>query len=424
VTPRPVRSWPLLAVGELPGYRDAADAVTAQMPIGVEDMRRCHVVFVLLVAAGCGNALMIDPGLEPNLREALERASRRDEPAVRFLIENMPERDRESVPTDVLLAHARLAREVMNEVPWGRTIPEEIFLNYVLPYAQADEKREDWRSVFYKDLLPLVSDCVTSSDTAQVLNRTIFKKYGVVYSTKRPKACQSPSESISAGMASCTGLSIMLANACRAVGVPARIVGIPRWPDGRGNHTWVEIWDSGEWHFTGAAEPDKRGLDRGWFVKRAASAKRDSRLHAIYAASFRRTGTTFPLPWRGGKGDVPAVNVTDRYAPPPAEVAEPADHAKRWCILAIDVLDRRGGARVQAEVSAVPARGGASLRGSTFSDSDDMNRVLELKLEHGSTYRIAVSHDPARVEHVVNTGARRKVHIKCVLEERVFEEMK
>jgi len=387
-------------------------------------MRRRRLWVVLLLAAGCGSVPDVDPGLGPDLRQALERALGPEESAVSFLIENMPERDRESVSAELLITHARLSRKVMAEVPWGRTVPEEVFLNYVLPYAQADERREDWRGGFYKDLLPLVSDCGTSSDAAQLLNRTIFTKYSVVYSSKRPKACQSPSESIAAGMASCTGLSIMLADACRAVGVPARIVGIPRWPDGRGNHTWVEIWDSGEWHFTGAAEPDKRGLDRGWFVKRAATADRDSRLSSIYAASFRKTGTMFPLPWRGGKGDVPAVNVTDRYAPPSAEVADPADHPKRWCVLAVDVFDRRGGARVQAEVSAVPVDGGTALSGSTFADSDDMNRLLELKLRPGSEYRIEVSRGDSRVEHVVNTGTRRKIHFKCVLRERVFEETK
>jgi hypothetical protein len=37
------------------------------------------------------------------------------------------------------------------------------------------------------------------------------------------------------GLASCSGLSILLAGACRAVGVPARIVGTPMWSNGHGN---------------------------------------------------------------------------------------------------------------------------------------------------------------------------------------------
>ena len=58
------------------------------------------------------------------------------------------------------------------------------------------------------------------------------------------------------------------------------------WTNGRGNHTWVEIWD-GDWHFVGAAEPDPNGLDRGWFAHDASLAVKDDREHAIYASSFK-----------------------------------------------------------------------------------------------------------------------------------------
>lgn len=89
-------------------------------------------------------------------------------------------------------------------------------------------------------------------------------------------------------MASCTGLSVLLVDACRAVGVPARLAGTPLWTNRSGNHSWVEIWD-GKWHYTGAAEPVGGKLDQAWFTARAATARRDHRLHAIHATSFKRT---------------------------------------------------------------------------------------------------------------------------------------
>ena len=91
----------------------------------------------------------------------------------------------------------------------------------------------------------------------QMLNRSVFPKLKVSYSTQRKKPHQSPSESIEQGKASCTGLSIILSDACRSVGIPARLVGTPLWTNNSGNHTWVEIWDDG-WHFTGACEPTPR----------------------------------------------------------------------------------------------------------------------------------------------------------------------
>jgi transglutaminase-like putative cysteine protease len=114
------------------------------------------------------------------------------------------------------------------------------------------------------------------------------------------------------GMASCTGLSILLIDACRAVGIPARLVGTPLWSDNSGNHTWVEIWDKG-WHFTGACEPTGNQLNQGWFIDRASKAQADHRLHAIYAVTFRKNGQSFPMVWARDVRDVFAVNVSDRY---------------------------------------------------------------------------------------------------------------
>jgi pimeloyl-ACP methyl ester carboxylesterase len=104
-----------------------------------------------------------------------------------------------------------------------------------------------------------------------------------------------------------------LSDACRSVCIPARLTGTPLWTNKSGNHTWVEIWDDG-WHFTGACEPDPKGLDRGWFVGNASQAKKDSVVHAIYAASFKKTKVPFPLVWAPQRKDVFAENVTDRYA--------------------------------------------------------------------------------------------------------------
>src|SRR5262249_35066295 len=148
-----------------------------------------------------------------------------------------------------------LAYRARREVPWGKSVPEEIFLDNVLAYANVNEARDPWRKEMIELCLPLVKECKTASEAAELLNRTIFSKLKVAYSTQRNKPHQSPRESIATGKASCTGLSILLSDACRSVAIPARLVGTPLWADKSGNHTWVEIWDHG-WHFTGACEPD------------------------------------------------------------------------------------------------------------------------------------------------------------------------
>ncbi len=132
-----------------------------------------------------------------------------------------------------------------------------------------------------------------------------------MYNTRRLRTDQCSKESIKQGMATCTGLSIMLVEACRAVGVPARLAGIAAWPGRGGNHTWVEVWDDG-WHFVGAAEPDDKGLDHAWFVGDAAKAIKGSGRNAIHAVTYRSTGTFFPMVW-AESARVPAEDVTDRY---------------------------------------------------------------------------------------------------------------
>ena len=146
----------------------------------------------------------------------------------------------------------------------------------------------------------------------------------VRFSRQRPKADQSPYETIEAKMASCTGLSILLIDACRSVGVPARFAGTPLWTNKSGNHSWVEVWD-GQWHFTGGGEPVGDTLDKAWFSGRAKTAQRDHRLHAIYATSYKHTAQTFPLVWGREIDYVYAVNVTDRYTKPSKDEKVSAD---------------------------------------------------------------------------------------------------
>ena len=262
------------------------------------------------------------------LEKALVAVPRDQRKGMAFLIANMPDSDLLSLKADFLVSNTELAYRARKEVAWGKNIPEELFLNDVLPYANLDEKRDAWRKEFYYLCMPIAKSCKTPAEAAHKLNSEIFKKVNVRYSTERKSPNQSPKESMAQGKASCTGLSIVLSDACRAVCIPARLVGTPLWANKRGNHTWVEIWDK-EWHFTGACEPDPAGLNRGWFVGEAAQAKKDSFEHAIYAASFKKSKVHFPLVWARDKRDVPAENVTDRYTKKANPAKEPPPSGAR-----------------------------------------------------------------------------------------------
>lgn len=239
--------------------------------------------------------------------------------AMKFLLDNMPERDRTSLTREYLLENVALAYEARKSSAWAAAIPEDVFFNDVLPYVSVNERRDNWRKDFVARFGPLIKDCKSAGEAALILNAKIFKQVNVGYHpTKRPKPDQSPYESIEATCASCSGLAILLIDACRAVGVPARFVGTPEWTTGKGdangnhagNHSWVEVWD-GQWHVLGAIEVSP--LDSTWFLGNASKADPTQRRHRIYASSFRKTGVSFPLIWDKKIDYVPAEDVTQSY---------------------------------------------------------------------------------------------------------------
>jgi transglutaminase-like putative cysteine protease len=245
------------------------------------------------------------------LAAAVPSAKGQRRKALAFLLANMPDHDLRSLSGEFLLANVRLACEARREAPWRARITDELFLDCILPYANLNERRDDWRRDFRDRFAPAAWKCRTPGEAARLLNRTVFKTLGVRYhKTKRPKPDQSPYESTAAGYASCTGLSILLVDACRAAGIPARIAGTPLWTDRSGNHNWVEVWDGG-WHYLGAAEPGP--LDKTWFSEKVLTADASRWRHRIYAASFRKTKLHFPLAWAPRNRTVPAIDVTKRY---------------------------------------------------------------------------------------------------------------
>jgi hypothetical protein len=330
------------------------------------------------------------------LVKALKAAPEDQRKGMAFLIANMPERDLKTLKADFLLDNVERAYQVRKQAPWSQKVPEEIFLNDVLPYVNIDEARHPWRKELYELCWPLVKDCKTASEAAQVLNSKIFPKLKVRFSTQRKKASQSPKETIETGLASCTGLSILLSDACRSVGVPARLVGTPLWANLRGNHTWVEVWD-GDWHFTGAAEQDPKGLDRGWFVGDAVQAKADSPKHAIYAASFRTTKVSFPLVWAPSRTDVYAENVTSRYA----KSSTLKDNHTR---VSIRVLQSGGKKRLALPVSVVDGdKADQVFRGDSRGETADPNDMLTFDLLKNHSYVLRLG-KPVRLEKSFKTG--------------------
>ncbi|YCM42550.1 transglutaminase-like domain-containing protein [Verrucomicrobiaceae bacterium 227] len=312
--------------------------------------------------------------------EAKERFGETGAKAAAFLVEGMPAGDRTTLKKEFLMENLELALKARAEFPWAKELPEGVFFNDVLPYASLDETRESWRAEFLEQCRPLVKDCKTTTDAVQAINREFFKIINVHYNTGRKAPNQSPSESKKLGMATCTGLSIILVDACRSVGVPARVAGTALWSNKRGNHTWVEIYDGGEWYYTGADEFDAKGLNRGWFTNDASKAIGHKWEHAIWATSWKKTENHFPMVWAMKNQNVPAVNVTARYT---AKVASSDG------LLYLRVWDRKGGARIVATLND-----GIKTKAGTA----DLNDMATLKAKAGEIVRVTYDGETREVK--------------------------
>ena len=194
--------------------------------------------------------------------------------------------------------------------------PDEIYLEYVLPYSVIREGRDDWRGEFREKFAPLVAGMDDMYSAAVKLDRTIWDIINVHYDTRRDQARQSPRHSMRIHMASCTGISIILIDACRALGIPARLVGC-KWTTIPGNHSWVEVWSRGGWHVLASGEKERK--DNIWFLDYAEKADSSRADRRIYASRWSPSpdGTLFWCTWDfpSRVSDVPADDVTADYLP-------------------------------------------------------------------------------------------------------------
>lgn len=363
-----------------------------------------------MCTATIDDALTLAGENKAEIEKALENAPTEQKKGMEFLIEHMPEVDLKSLTADFLLENVALAYKARSEFPWAKDVPENIFFNDVLPYAVLDECRDNWRRDFYERFTKHVkaADAKTMGDAISAVNRAIKKEVDVEYNTNREKPHQSPYESMKINMASCTGLSILLVDALRSVGIPSRVAGIPMWTTKRGNHNWVEVWTpfTKSWHFL---EYGIDQLDKGWFLADASKANAKSFVHSIYATSWEATDIHFPMVWNMKSKQVNGVNVSDFYI---KLGGGDKKRAENICDLRIDYT-------VDGKRMAIPVvvmQGDVKLGdGVTPKRTDDMNNFYTFPVQKGQMYQIrwlAPDDKKWRTKEVLPTDEDDFKHIK------------
>lgn len=335
------------------------------------------------------NALEIAGNNRSQIEQALLDCEPAQKEGMAFLIAYMPEHDLQQLSSDFLLENVHYAYKAKQSYSWAKALPDSIFFNEVLPYAVLNETRDNWRSDFYNRFSKYVVDAPNIFAAIDSVNKHIRNELLVDYNTKREKPDQSPYESMRQGMASCSGLSILLTDALRSVGIPSRIGGTPNWHDHRGNHNWNEVWADGQWYFT---EYYPSGLNKSWFLADAGKADGNDPETSIYASSWKTTGSHFPLVWDRSIRYVPGINVTERYvalynAEKALEEAKGNKIALAVSMYRNNTCSLQGDNRVAANVDLFCGEeqvGG----GRTSGPTNDMNDVLTFYIDKNKTYSL------------------------------------
>lgn len=202
----------------------------------------------------------------PMLDVRLDTLSAMEREAMEFLYAYMPLSDLADYEPQFYLDQVRYAFKAREEMPWGRTVPEDVFRHFVLVYRVNNENLDTARMVMFRELKERVGG-MSMEEAALEVNHWCHEHVAYRASDSRTSA---PLATMRTSLGRCGEESTFAVTALRAVGIPARQCYTPRWAHCDDNHAWVEVWvagesgESGEWKFLGACEPDPR-LNMGWF---------------------------------------------------------------------------------------------------------------------------------------------------------------
>jgi len=222
--------------------------------------------------------------------------------ALTFLYAYMPIGDITDYDGDFYVKNIRSSFEAKEVMPWGKSIPEEIFRHFVLPIRVNNENLDESRMVFYQELKDRVKG-LSLHDAVLEVNHWCHEK--VIY-TPSDARTSSALASVKTAYGRCGEESTFTVAALRAVGIPARQVYTPRWAHTDDNHAWVEAWVDGKWFFMGACEPEPV-LNLGWFND---PASRGMLMHTKVFGKYNGPEEVMEV-----TKAYTEINVIDNYAP-------------------------------------------------------------------------------------------------------------
>ncbi len=237
------------------------------------------------------NHLAQYPTVRNTINSYLEKGtySKSEKEALEFLYAYMSAKDIADYSVDFFVENIKTSLEAQKEFSWGKKVPKELFLHFVLPIRVNNEDLDISRVVFFNELKDRIKG-MDMKEAALEVNHWCHEKV-----TYRPADARtsSPLATVRTAYGRCGEESTFAVAALRSVGIPARQCYTPRWAHTDDNHAWVEVWADGKWYFIGACEPEPE-LNMAWFT---FPAKRSMMVHTNVFGKYhgKESKTEFPL---------------------------------------------------------------------------------------------------------------------------------
>ena len=213
---------------------------------------------------------------------------------------------------------------------WAGNTSQDLYYEYVVTFSHVNEARNNWRPFLSQvvdriltDHLDIQDTSLTLEDIVKVVNTNLWVRHylgnDVVFKSSQTPLIYDPMSTLVYGYASCTGVSILLADALRGAGVPVRLAGTPAWngETSNGNHNWIEVYDhrTNQWSFieaqpAGGGESLADPCDK-WFCN---PAKMEGGTQVFATRwEFDEERTVYPMAWDRRNMEIPGVNRTEYY---------------------------------------------------------------------------------------------------------------
>lgn len=211
---------------------------------------------------------------------------------------------------------------------WAALVDKEMFFEFVTPYGSVNEGRSNWRELMVSatsSILSSSSDNMSIPDAVALINENLWKAgvlgtsdVEIVFKSSQTPLIYDPMSVVAFGYGSCTGVSIVLIDALRSAGIPARLAGTPAWNGVKenGNHNWVEVFSdvTHQWEFieaqpAGAGESLSDPCDK-WFCTPSNFANGTE----VYAARWVQSDRIrYPMAWDMQNEAIPGIDRTEYY---------------------------------------------------------------------------------------------------------------